>query len=99
VFVGNVQGTTIIAGTNYYAFHLRVPTTKALESGGSCEGCSRRIAFVFDLLEFESSDSEITITGPGRRGNCVTWNSPSASLCAVTPVHRFSWGTLKQLYR
>jgi hypothetical protein len=89
----------VVAGTNYFAFHLDFYMSSASEAGGACAGCSESVAIVWNSAEiFSFSGESVPITGAGLVGNCATVNG-ATSICAATPARNRTWGALKSLYR
>ncbi len=93
------------ANEHLFGIQIIISTTNSTEAGGSCSGCSDQVCIIASSAQpgtFDISESPTPLTGPTNSvagfGNRVALNG-GASLCAITPVRRATWGELQSIYR
>lgn len=87
----------IPAGVNYYAVDLDFNN----KNKNVCTGCATSGATVWNTAFLESNDGTpvVVLSSPDKGSNCATFNNGPAAICAATPVHNRTWGSIKSLYR
>jgi hypothetical protein len=103
----------VVAGNNYYAFHLRFTN----RNRNGCEGCSQGGNVLIGYITLESNDGQppMTLTGPDKLTDCAGINGAPCVIgdpcppfcvnralgtgCGPTGAEKSTWGILKMLYR
>ena len=89
----------LVAGTNYYGFHLEFYDHNASEAGGACSGCGTPASVVWNSATLFGDTETRLLTGADKKAfYCATINQ-GASSCAATPTRNTTWGQLKSIYR
>jgi hypothetical protein len=106
--VAVVNKRDLVAGTEYFAFHLKLDHAETV-GAGSCAGCETPVCIVLNSIMVVARDNIAartlaTPTVPG--SNFITWQGGGAPVAgglpgcpAATATHRSAWGAVKELYR
>ncbi len=99
----------VAAGQRLFGMQIVIDTSEATEAGqgGTCTGCTEGACIVWleGRPEGFGSSTPTNIQGPTGSGagqgitTGVIINAGLVGLCAVVPVRRRTWGSLKSLYR
>jgi hypothetical protein len=85
------------AGTEYYAYKVRITNLKTTGSD-SCAGCSTPICIVLNQITLIESGGQQDLSTP-QINYAAQWQQVQGSCPFVVPVRNRTWGMIKTLYR